>query len=151
MDGLNFPGHVLVRLEHDGTRLIFDPFHGCKLMQAPDLRALLKATMGPHAELSVSYYETASNRDLLMRLQNNIKLRQIDAEDYTGALETIRAMRTIAPQENRLLFDEGILSAKTGHPQAAITVLEQYLATPLSPREKQDVLALLAELRAMVN
>ena len=151
LDGLNFPGHVLVRLEHDGTRLIFDPFHGCKLMQAADLRALLKTTMGPHAELSVSYYETASNRDLLMRLQSNIKLRQIDAEDYAAALDTVRAMRAIAPQENRLLFDDGILSAKTGQPQAAITVLEQYLETPLSPREKQDVLALLAELRVMLN
>lgn len=151
MDGLNFPGHVLVRLEHEGARLIFDPFHGCKLMQAPDLRALLKTTMGPHAELSVSYYDTAGNRDLLMRLQNNIKLRQIDAEDYKGALDTVTAMRTLAPNEPRLLFDAGILNAKTGHPQAAIAVLEQYLTTPLSPREKQDVHALLAELRAMVN
>jgi regulator of sirC expression with transglutaminase-like and TPR domain len=151
LDALNFPGHVLVRLEHDGTRLIFDPFHGCKLMQAADLRALLKATMGPQAELSVSYYDTASNRDVLMRLQNNIKLRQIEAEDYAGALDTVQAMRVIAPKEARLLFDEAILSAKTGHPQAAIVLLEQYLGTSLSARERQDVSTLLAELRAMVN
>lgn len=151
IDGLNFPGHVLVRLEHDGVRLIFDPFHGCKLMQAPDLRALLKATMGQHAELSAHYYETASNRELLMRLQNNIKLRQIDAEDYEGALQTVNAMRTIAPQETRLLFDAGILNAKTGRPQAAIEALETYLEHPVSPRERQDVLTILGELRNMLN
>lgn len=151
VDGLNFPGHVLARLEYDGTRLIFDPFHGCQLMQAPDLRALLKATMGPHAELSVSYYDTASNRDLLMRLQNNIKLRQIEAEDYEAALRTVEAMREIAPAENRLLFDAGILNAKIGNPQAAIEVLERYLKAPLTPREHQDVTALLAELRGLIN
>ncbi len=151
IDGLNFPGHVLVRLEYDGARLIFDPFHGCKLMQAPDLRALLKATMGPHAELSASYYETATNRELLMRLQNNIKLRQIEAEDYEGALATVTAMRAIAPKEARLLFDAGILNAKTGQPQAAIDALEAYLEHPVSPREKQDVLAILSELRAMIH
>ncbi len=151
LDGLNFPGHVLVRLEHEGGRLIFDPFHACKLMQAPDLRALLKATMGPHAELSVSYYDTASNRDLLMRLQNNIKLRQIDAEDYAGALKTVEAMRALAPQEMRLLFDAGILNAKTGQPTAAIEALERYLQYPLSPREKQDVNTILTELRSLLN
>lgn len=151
LDGLNFPGHVLVRLEHEGHRLIFDPFHGCKLMQAPDLRALLKATMGQHAELSVSYYETASNRELLMRLQNNIKLRQIDAEDYEAALKTVLAMRALAPDEYRLLFDAGILSAKTGQPQAAITALERYLESPLTPREKQDAQAILIELRSLLN
>lgn len=151
LDGLHFPGHVLARLEHEGQRLIFDPFHGCKLMQAPDLRALLKATMGAHAELSVSYYETASNRELLMRLQNNIKLRQIEAEDYEGALKTIDAMRLIAPQEMRLLFDAGILNAKTNRPKAAIEVLEQYLQYPISTREKSEVMAILAELRAMMN
>ncbi len=151
IDGLNFPGHVLVRLEYQGHRLIFDPFNGCQLMQAPDLRALLKNTMGPHAELSVSYYETASNRELLMRLQNNIKLRQIDAEDYEGALQTVEAMRLIAPEEKRLLFDAGILNAKTGRPKAAIAVLEEYLHAALSPRERQEIEAILIELRAMVN
>lgn len=151
VDGLNFPGHVLARIEHDGTRLIFDPFHACGLMQAPDLRALLKSTMGPHAELSVSYYETASNRDLLLRLQNNIKLRQIEAEDYAGALTTVDAMRALAPGETRLLFDAGILNAKTGHPRAAIEALEAYRQSPLSPRERQEVDVLLHELRNTIN
>ncbi len=151
IDGLNFPGHVLVRLEHQGHRLIFDPFHSCKMMQAPDLRALLKATMGQHAELSVTYYETANNRELLMRLQNNIKLRQIDAEYYEAALQTVHGMRELAPAENRLLFDAGILNAKTGRPQAAIDALEAYLSAPISQREKQEVLAILSELRSMLN
>lgn len=151
VDGLNFPGHVLVRIERSGQRLIFDPFHGCLVMQAPELRALLKATMGPQAELSVSYYDIAANRDMLLRLQNNIKLRQIDAEDYEGALATVEAMRLIAPAEYKLLFDAGILSARIGRPGAAITLLEEYARNPLSPRERQDAEALLAELRAMVN
>ncbi|MCK6417357.1 MAG: transglutaminase-like domain-containing protein [Alphaproteobacteria bacterium] len=146
-EGLLLPGHVLVRLDHDGKRLIFDPFDSCKIMEAPDLRALMKRLQGPQAELSAQYYIPADNRDLLLRLQNNIKFRQIESEDYDGALKTVAVMRLIAPGDARLLLDEGVLYARLGQHRAAIFALEDYLSRNLSPQDRHDALLLLRDLR----
>lgn len=146
VEGLNFPGHFLLRLEYQGTRLIFDPFDSFRILEAPDLRALLKEVNGKNAELSAAYYTPAGNRDILIRLQNNIKLRQVEAEDYAGALETVEIMRLLAPQENRLLFDAGVLYARTAQRQKAIDALDAYIKAAPTPGDRQDARILLQNL-----
>lgn len=145
--GISFPGHFLVRLERAGRRIIFDPFQGAAPVEAPQLRALLKNVLGPNAELSSDYFEAANNRDILIRLQNNIKLRQIEASDYTGALETIKAMRLVAPQEFRLLLDAGVLYSKTGQMKEAEEALIRYIEEVKNPQFKQDAMLLLEQVR----
>jgi len=145
--GISFPGHFLVRLERAGRRIIFDPFQGAVPVEAPQLRALLKNALGPNAELSSDYFEAATNREILTRLQNNIKLRQIEASDYTGALETIKAMRLVAPQEFRLLLDAGVLYSKTGQMEQAEDALMRYIDEVKNPQFKQDALLLLEQVR----
>lgn len=149
--GLLLPGHVLARLDHEGKRLIFDPFDSFKVMQAPDLRALMKKLHGPQAELAAQHYVPACNRDILLRLQNNIKFRQIEAEEYAGALGTVALMRLIAPDDARLLLDAAVLYARLGQQKAAITALEDYLARNPSPQDRHDALLLLRDLRASLN
>lgn len=146
--GVSFPGHFLVRLEWAGRRIIFDPFDGGALVEAPQLRALLKNAKGPNAELSANYFEPATNREILIRLQNNIKLRQIEASDYMGALETIKAMRLIAPQEFRLLLDAGVLYSKTGQMEQAEEALIRYIDEVKNPQFKQDAMLLLEQVRS---
>jgi regulator of sirC expression with transglutaminase-like and TPR domain len=147
IDGLNFPGHFLLRLGYQGTRLIFDPFNQFTILGAPDLRNLIKLIAGQEAELSSSFYQAASNRDILIRLQNNIKLRQVEAENYDAALETVETMRLFAPDENRLLLDAGVLYARTGRKQDAINVLEDYIKNAQTPEDRYDARQLLQNLR----
>jgi regulator of sirC expression with transglutaminase-like and TPR domain len=150
--GLNFPGHFLVRLDHAGQMIIFDPFSACAVMGAPELRALIKRVNGNSAELQADYYTPLSNRGILTRLQNNLKLRLITNEDYSGALRVVERMRIIDPTEYRLLFDAGILYAKLGHPQVAITALKDFL-DHLPPRHplRPDAQDLLAELLIFIH
>lgn len=145
--GVNFPGHFLCRVEHEGVRLIFDPFERCELMEAPQLRQLIKRVRGPNAELSADYYDTASNRDILIRLQNNVKLRLIEAADYKKALQSVEMMRLVDPRENRLLLDAGVLYAKTKQKQKAMDVLENYLLHATNPGDRYDAELILAQLR----
>ncbi len=144
--GLDIPGYFAVRLDKDGQRLIFDPFEGCRILQAPDLRRLVKRTMGPHAELSADYYEPATHSDILLRLQNHIKLRQIENEDYDAALKSVDAMRDIAPDEFRLLLDAGVLYARTNQPEKAALVLEDYISRAPDARDRQEAALLLQEI-----
>lgn len=149
--GLNFPGHVLCRIEKDGQRLIFDPFDACRPMQAQDLRALVKKVAGPKAELASVYYEPSGRRELLVRLQNNVKLRRIEAGDYQGALDTVEKIRRLDPREYRLLFDEGILSARVGRSAQAVAALEEYITKAPDGRERHEAALILQEIRDTIS
>lgn len=151
VDGLNFPGHFLARIEYQGQRLIFDPFDGCQVMEAPQLRQLLKKVRGPNAELSADFYKPCSNRDTLIRLENNVKLRLIDAEDYAAAIKVIEMMRLVDPNEYRLLLDAGVMYAKTGQGKAASDVLEKYITLTPNPQDRRDAEAILRTIRDTVH
>ena len=149
--GLNVPGHVLCRLDHGGQQLIFDPFNAWKPLDAAALRTLLKQTAGAHIELSADYFEPSTNRDILIRLQNNIKFRQIETEDYEGALKTIETMRLIDPHEYRLILEAGVLYAKLGQALAAIENLEQYIAHAPNNDDRFEASMLLQDLKTSLN
>ncbi len=151
IEGLNVPGHFAVRLEKGGRRLMFDPFNNAAIVEAAEMRAAVKKALGPEAELSATYFEATPNRDILIRLQNNIKSRQIETSDYTAALKTIETMRSIAPHEFRLLLDAGVLYSKTQQIDAAITALELYIEQTPNPRDRHDASLLLRQLREEVS
>ena len=150
-DPLSFPAHVICRIEYEGERFLFDPFNGCKMVEAHDLRHMLKELVGEQAELSSTYYESATNREILIRMQNNIKLRQIEGENYLGALQTINVMQLLDPKEYRLLFDAGVLYARTNQAKAAIDNLEDYIDLAPDFDSKQDAILLLAEIKNGLN
>ncbi|MBT5413277.1 MAG: hypothetical protein HOK81_01620, partial [Rhodospirillaceae bacterium] len=120
MAGLGFPGHFLIRLDHEGERAILDPFHGC-LRQGPgELRALLKAMAGEDAELRPEHYAAVDDREVLLRLQNNIKLRRMQAGQTASALEALEHMLIFAPGRAELWWEAAALHAHQGNLRAAI-------------------------------
>ena len=98
--GLNFPGHFLIRLEDGPQRIILDPFNGGGAIDVAGLRTLLKSTLGPDAELRPAHYAPARNRDILIRLQNNRKVRLIKADQFAEALAAVEDMLMFAPGED---------------------------------------------------
>lgn len=147
--GLDIPGGYAVRMEKDGERAICDPSAGFRVMQAFDLRRLVKRALGKKAELSASYYEPVSRRAVLIRLQNIVKTRQIEAEDYESALCSVLAMRAFDPGEYRLLLDQGVLCARLGIKTQAVAALEDYIvrAPKNRPRDRHEAAALLQQLK----
>ncbi|MBK8211837.1 MAG: hypothetical protein IPK78_19725 [Rhodospirillales bacterium] len=77
--------------------VILDVFRGGQALVAADLRRLLKETQGAHKEIEPHHYGAVGNRDVLIRLQNNIKLRAIAANDLERGLAVLRTMTLIAP------------------------------------------------------
>jgi len=149
--GVNVPGHFLVRLDYAHERIIIDPFHDFKIVDAAALRKIVKQHVGPDAEVSAAYYEAAGNRDVLVRLMNNHKFRLIEQEEYKRALDIIQIMRLFAPNEIKLLFEEGIISARVGHHFAALTALESYVDLEQDALERAEAEALIADIRNMMN
>ncbi|WP_448207035.1 SirB1 family protein [Azospirillum sp. sgz302134] len=149
--GLNFPGHFLIRMDAEGGRAIIDPFNEGQVRTAVDLRDLLKATAGSAAELEPGHYQPVSNRDVLLRLQNNIKLRHLSAHDVPKALEVLEAMRLFAPEEPSLWRETGLLEAHAGNLTAAVAALESFMALTDSDRHRHQTAALIQQLKNRLN
>ncbi len=95
--GINFPGRLLVRVDHRGERAMIDPSRGGRQCGAADLRNLAKAALGESAELSRSHYQVMSDRAVLLRLRNNVKFRLIQSGEFEQAVRVLDSMLLIAP------------------------------------------------------
>lgn len=150
-EGLNFPGHFLVRLNMDGDRVIIDPFHDGQEMDVPRLRHMLKAAAGMAAELTPDHYLPMSRRDILLRLQNNIKLRLVQQGRLELALKAVEVMQAIAPNEISLWRDRGMLLAAQGEIQAAIDAIQKFHDQSDDSRNKQQAQILIQQLKRRLN
>ncbi len=156
MAGLNFPSHFLLRLEAPPERAILDPFDRCADLDAVAIRARLKDMLGEGAEFQPSYFEPVTKRAILLRLQNNIKLRALHTDDTDKALAVLNAMALVAPHAQALFAERAMLFAHRGELTTAIRTLAGFLEreqAALQPPEDDfaDLKALLRNLRSSLN
>lgn len=147
VDGLAFPGHFLVRLDDRDRRLIVDPFHRGQTLEAGHLRGLLKQFRGADAELEPSHYAPVGNRAILLRLQNNLKTRALQAGDAGRAATILERMLLIAPEAGGVWHELGILRARLGTMKDAVRALERGLACGLPDAARTHAEAALAKLK----
>jgi regulator of sirC expression with transglutaminase-like and TPR domain len=153
--GLDFPSHFLIRVEGDGERVVIDPFNGGATVEAADMRAILKRLVGPAAELRPHYYAPISSKAVLLRLQNNIKIRAIRAGDMTMATEVLRRMLLLDPLFAEGWYELAVLEIHLGKPRSARDALESCLnaldSGPERTALRAQVMETLAALAAELN
>jgi len=153
-EGLAFPAHFLIRVGFDGARHVVDPFHDGAVREAADLRVLVRQILGADAELSPQYFDPVPDRDVLLRLENNVRLRLAKREDWLGAVQSLERMLAIAPDRPELLFEAGQLNARLDKRRAAISAFERFLdieGDTGDPGLRRRAAALLQELRRGLN
>jgi regulator of sirC expression with transglutaminase-like and TPR domain len=114
-EGINFPEHFLIRVEGVNDRAIIDPFNDGRELDAGALRALIKEIAGPEGELQPGFYEPVSDRDILIRLQNNIRLRAFKAGDIPRAVEVLYRLVQLDPGCPEFWYELGMLEAHREH------------------------------------
>ena len=149
--GLAFPGHFVIRLDLGGAARVIDPFHGGNVLDAAGLRGLLKATSGIEAELEPGHWQPVGNRDVLVRLQNNVRTRCVQGGDIERALGAVEAMLLFAPEHAHLWREAGALNIKLDNLGAAIEALEHYVARSGSGPARDDAERLLSQIRRRLN
>lgn len=151
IDGLNFPSHFLLRIESRGQRAIIDPFDGARTVSAFDLRRLLKEAVGPHAEITPDHHRVVGNRDILIRLQNNIKIRAIAGGDTDLALRVLETLMAIAPMRTEFWWEAALMHYQRGNIRTAIETLEGFLDERASAGPHERIETLLRKLRSRLN
>jgi regulator of sirC expression with transglutaminase-like and TPR domain len=151
MAGLAFPGHFLVRLSVGSQRVIIDPFHDGQICGAAELRDLLKAATGQESGLLPEHYAVVSDRDVLLRLQNNLKARLLQAQETQRALVVLETMLMLAPDFAELWREAGMLHRHLGSIRAAAEALEQYVVRAADGMARHQAAAILQQLRTQLN
>ena len=105
--GLNFPGHFVVGLVRGGQSAIIDPFNGGQACDEAALRSLIG-----NRPLRREFLAPMGNRDVLIRLQNNLKSRYQQAGHVTAALKVIDSMLLFAPDRGDLRDEHARLRAR---------------------------------------
>jgi regulator of sirC expression with transglutaminase-like and TPR domain len=149
--GIDFPGHFLIALEGPRTQAVLDVFAGGETMDARDLRALLKRVEGPKAELRPGLLAPMASRAVLLRLQNNIKLRRLRADDPRGALTCAEDMLRFAPDEAALWRETASLHQRLDQVSAALRCYQRFLDLVPHGDAAIRVRAAMDELRSRLN
>ncbi|HTZ36383.1 MAG TPA: transglutaminase-like domain-containing protein [Stellaceae bacterium] len=149
--GLGFPGHFLIRLSDAAGRLILDPFHGGRTLDAMALRELLKAIAGQEIELAPEHYAPVADREVLLRLQNNLKSRLIQAQRHAEAVRVIETMQMLAPELADLSREAGLLHAQLGNMRAAVHSIEEFIARAPDGGARHEAAVVLQQLKAKLN
>ncbi len=150
--GLNFPGHFLIRLEsRDGQRVIMDPFYSGRSMEIQGLRELLKVVRGTAEELDWSHYQPVSNREILVRLQNNVKTRRLEQNEVASALDALGAMQALDPANASFWREAGVMHMRLGHLKHAVESFEAFITRSPEGPDRKKISDVVRELRERLH
>lgn len=103
--GVNFPGHFLVRVAIEDAWLFLDPFAGGRALTPTDLENLLKKTTSPEAVLEPSVIAAASKRQILSRMLVNLAGIYGRHGDLPRSLDVLERLAVLEPANPRIARD----------------------------------------------
>lgn len=149
--GVDFPAHFMIALQGKSTQMVLDVFHGGVAMGADELRDLLKRIEGGNAELRPGLLLPMNARQVLMRLQNNIVGRRLQAGDLDGALACVEDMLRAAPDYAELWRQAGLMNQRLDRIGAALQCYERCLMLTPSGGSATRVRSAIDALRGRLN
>ena len=132
-EGINFPGHFLVRVLQDlhtddpDDGIIVDPFHGGAILNEEDCRGLLQRHLGEEAAWEPALLARATRRQILVRMLLNLKRLYVRWRSFPQARQVTDLLLALTPNSLNELRDRGLLAYHMNDFPAALRDLEDYL------------------------
>jgi regulator of sirC expression with transglutaminase-like and TPR domain len=93
----------------------------------------------------------ADDRAILIRLENNILSRLLDAERYAEADPVVERMLWIQPATSGLLWQSALIKAELGNLRAALGRLDELIGIVEDAPRRGEAERLRTQLRARLN
>ncbi len=103
--GVNFPGHFLVRVAIEDAWLFMDPYTRGRVLTPVDLEALLRKTTTPNAVLEPSVIAAASKRQIVARMLVNLAGIYGRQGDLPRSLDVLERLAVLEPSNPRIARD----------------------------------------------
>jgi len=125
--GVDFPGHFLLRVETAEGPVALDPFSQGRLVLPSELtRRALRAGLTPYvADRLDLLMAPVTERQALIRLQNVLFARAIRAHDFEGAERAALRRALLDPEDHRPWLDVAAAREKQGALTGALQALAQ--------------------------
>ena len=134
LQGINFPGHFLVRYNGEAVRFLIDCFDRGRIRFEDDALQVLDRGSAASVRLRPEYMTVAGRRDVLARLLANLKRLYTKSGDDARALAAVERLLVLRPDSPTEIRDRGLLLARIGREEEARRDLERYLdAMPHAP------------------
>lgn len=131
VEGVNFPGHFLVRLPADMTKIagcvIVDPFHAGALLSERDCRRLLQKHVGAEVAFSTSLLAPATRSQIIVRMLLNLKRTYVHMRSFPQARDATELLLAMTPSALSELRDRGLLAYHLNDMTGALRDLQTYL------------------------
>jgi regulator of sirC expression with transglutaminase-like and TPR domain len=131
MDGVNFPGHFLVRCPEmagvGAKSIIIDPFHSGALLSEHDCRLLLQRHVGTEVAFDRSLLAPATRPQILVRMLLNLKRIYVHMRSFPQAREITEMLLGLNPSALSELRDRGLLAYHLNDLATALRDLQTYL------------------------
>lgn len=125
--GVDFPGHFLLRVETPEGPVALDPFSQGRLVLPSELtRRALRAGLTPHvADRLDVLMAPVTDRQALIRLQNVLFVRALKSGDYEGAERSALRRALLDPEDHRPWLDVAAAREKQGALAGALEALSR--------------------------
>jgi regulator of sirC expression with transglutaminase-like and TPR domain len=131
IDGVNFPGHFLVRCPdvrgRGSSGLIIDPFHGGALLSEHDCRLLLQRHVGSEVAFNKSLLAPTTRLQIITRMLLNLKRIYVHMRSFPQARDVTELLLGVTPSALSELRDRGLLAYHLNDVSSALRDLQMYL------------------------
>jgi regulator of sirC expression with transglutaminase-like and TPR domain len=141
--GVGFPGHFLVKYLDPGQGEYVDPFEGGRSVSLPELGDRLTSMFGAGARLMPEHLAAVSRRQILVRLNANLKTIYTDRGDLGRALAAVERILALTPEAHEELRDRGLLHLGLHSYTRAGEDLRRYLELAPAAQDADEVRQLL--------
>ena len=142
IDGVNFPGHFLVRLRRQSGSgiepdVIVDPFHGGAILSERDCERLLRKHAGQDATFEPRLLVGASKPQIFIRMLVNLKQIYVRMRSFQHGRAVTELLLSLNPSAMTELRDRGLLAYHLNDFPAALRDLEKYLRYTTRPNSRE--------------
>lgn len=149
--GVNLPGHFVLAAGDSDAPVIFDPFHKGQALSADDVASLMMQAQQDADDEGTYRLSGMTDREVLMRLMNNQRMRAAQSGDAQRTAEILRRMVLIVPKSAALWSDFAEASQAAGNMRSAIGAFEQVANLAPASDLSANAKAALTSLRKQLN
>jgi regulator of sirC expression with transglutaminase-like and TPR domain len=148
LEGVNFPGHFLVRYRGAAEHLLIDPFDGGRIRFESEAQEVLDQQYGGMVRMQPAFLRSASKLDMIRRLLVNLKGLYINVKDDARALSVVERLLLVEPASPGERRDRGMLLLRLGREEEAKEQLRRYLESAPGAVDAKRIGSLVRRLEA---
>lgn len=126
--GIGFPGHFLVRVNHQGKSMYVDAFYKGRVMTAEDCVEFWKDISEGEMEFQESFLSSMNKHQILIRMLRNLKGIYLEQKNYKKLIRVMDKLVVLNPHVAEEVRDRGIIYYQIQAYRLALEDFQGYLS-----------------------